>query len=51
MDYVGIDLGKLASAVCIEEEDGTVTLERRIKTTRECLAESRPPDIPPMRSR
>ena len=35
MEYVGIDLGKVASQVCIEDAEGTVTLERRIKTTRE----------------
>lgn len=35
MEYVGIDLVKVSSQVCIADAEGTVTMERRIKTTRE----------------
>lgn len=36
MDYVGLDLGKIASQICLLTEDGEVW-EQRIKTTREQL--------------
>jgi transposase len=45
MDFIGFDLGKVASQVCIITEDGEL-IERRIKTDREHLAEllgKRPP--------
>src|SRR5215203_309874 len=45
MDFIGFDLGKVSSQVCILTEDGEL-IERRIKTDREHLAEllgSRPP--------
>lgn len=45
MDFIGFDLGKVASQVCIITEDGEL-IERRIKTNREHLAEllgKRPP--------
>jgi transposase len=45
MDFIGFDLGKVASQVCIITEDGEL-IERRIKTDREHLAKllgSRPP--------
>src|SRR5215204_2700580 len=38
MDYIGFDLGKVSSQVCILTEDGEL-IERRIKTDREHLAE------------
>lgn len=34
MDYIGIDLGKTSSQLCIMTDDGEL-IERRIKTTRE----------------
>jgi transposase len=37
MDFIGFDLGKVASQVCIITEDGEL-IERRIKTDREHLA-------------
>jgi transposase len=45
MDFIGFDLGKVSSQVCIITEDGEL-IERRIKTDREHLSEllgSRPP--------
>src|SRR5947209_4771784 len=45
MDFIGFDLGKVASQVCITTEDGEL-IERRIKTDREHIYEllgSRPP--------
>jgi transposase len=45
MEYIGLDLGKTSSQVCIQTEDGEL-LERRIKTERECLSKllgERPP--------
>src|SRR3954464_11370194 len=37
MDFIGFDLGKVASQVCIITQDGEL-IERRIKTDREHLA-------------
>ena len=34
MDYIGIDLGKTSSQLCVITADGEL-IERRIKTTRE----------------
>lgn len=45
MDFIGFDLGKVSSQVCIITEDGEL-IERRIKTDREHIREllgSRPP--------
>ena len=45
MDFIGFDLGKVSSQVCITTEDGEL-IERRIKTDREHISEllgSRPP--------
>jgi transposase len=45
MDFIGFDLGKVSSQVCILTEDGEL-IERRIKTDREHISEllgSRPP--------
>jgi transposase len=45
MDFIGFDLGKVASQVCIITHDGEL-IERRINTDREHLAKllgSRPP--------
>ncbi len=45
MDFIGFDLGKVSSQVCIITADGEL-IERRIKTDREHLAEllsKRPP--------
>src|SRR5215211_4519382 len=45
MDFIGFDLGKVASQVCIITEDGEL-IERRIKTDREHISEllgKRPP--------
>src|ERR671939_1614937 len=45
MDFVGIDLHKTSSQLCILSEDGELT-ERRIKSTREAFNEmfaGRPP--------
>lgn len=45
MDFIGFDLGKVSSQVCIFTEDGEL-IERRIKTDREHISEllgSRPP--------
>jgi len=45
MQYIGLDLGKTSSQVCILTEDGEV-IERRIKTARESFAKlfgQRPP--------
>lgn len=45
MDFIGFDLGKVSSQVCILTEDGDL-IERRIKTDREHIYEllgSRPP--------
>lgn len=38
MDFIGFDLGKVSSQVCIITEDGEL-IERRIKTDREHIAE------------
>ena len=38
MEYVGIDLGKRSSQVCIGDAEGVVVLERRIQTRRVSLA-------------
>jgi transposase len=38
MDFIGFDLGKVASQVCIITEDGEL-IERRIKTDREHISE------------
>jgi transposase len=45
MDFIGFDLGKVSSQVCIMTEDGEL-IERRIKTDREHISEllgTRPP--------
>src|SRR3954467_9110276 len=45
MDFIGFDLGKVSSQVCILTEDGEL-IERRIKTDREHISEllgTRPP--------
>src|SRR5918992_2073960 len=45
MDFIGFDLGKVSSQVCIITEDGEL-IERRIKTDREHISEllgKRPP--------
>lgn len=47
MDYIGIDLHKNSSQVCILTEDGEL-VERRIKTDRESfdkLLSERPPAL------
>ena len=38
MDFIGFDLGKVASQVCIITQDGEL-IERRIKTDREHISE------------
>jgi transposase len=38
MDFIGIDLHKTSSQICILSEDGELT-ERRIKSTKACFAE------------
>jgi hypothetical protein len=38
LDYIGIDIHKLSSQVCILTSDGE-SLERRIKTDRQSLAQ------------
>ena len=38
MDFIGFDLGKVSSQVCILTEDGEL-VERRIKTDREHISE------------
>ena len=38
MDFIGFDLGKVSSQVCIITEDGEL-IERRIKTDREHICE------------
>ncbi len=38
MEYIGLDLGKTSSQICILSEDG-VFVERRIKTERESFAQ------------
>jgi len=38
MEYIGLDLGKTSSQICILSEDG-VFIERRIKTERESFAQ------------
>ena len=38
MDFIGFDLGKVSSQVCIITEDGEL-VERRIKTDREQICE------------
>jgi len=38
MEYIGLDLGKTSSQLCILSEDG-VFVERRIKTERESFAQ------------
>ena len=38
MDFIGFDLGKVASQVCIITQDGEL-LEHRLKTNREQLTE------------
>ena len=45
MDFIGFDLGKVSSQVCIITSDGEL-IERRIKTDREHISEllgTRPP--------
>jgi transposase len=45
MEFIGLDLGKTSSQVCIQTENGEL-VERRIKTERECLSKllgERPP--------
>ena len=37
MQYIGLDLGKTSSQICIQTEDGEL-IERRIKTEREQFA-------------
>jgi len=39
MDFIGFDLGKVSSQICIITADGQL-LEHRIKTDREQLASS-----------
>ncbi len=38
MEYVGFDLGKVNSQICVLTEDGEL-IEKRIKTERETLAQ------------
>lgn len=39
MNNVGVDLHKVHTQVCIEDEKGAVLIERRVKTSREMFAE------------
>ena len=48
MDFIGYDLGKVSSQVCIITEDGEL-VERRIKTDREHIHELLGSPPPPLR--